>query len=129
MPSVIGSRPERQHPAEAKGAAMANGAAVATLLCLSEGHPYRALAEGRYRPAHATDDSRWALAKRAVLKADAPYATGDLYYLASQRNAFCGLAYWAARDGEAALVPDVLLTEQSTVCFRITCSILSWAVL
>jgi hypothetical protein len=86
------------------------------LLSLPEAHPYRALAEGRYRPAHATDDPRWAIASRAVmavLEADALHATGDLRYLASQRNALCALAYWAARDGEAALVPDALLDEET----------------
>jgi len=116
MPSVIGSRPKRRYPAEVRGAAVANGAAGATLLCLPEGHPYRALAEGRYRPSRATDDERWELAREAVLAilaADVPHAAGDLRYAASQRNALCALAYWAARDGEEALVPDVLLDEET----------------
>jgi hypothetical protein len=116
MPSVIGSRPERRYPAEVRGAAVANGAAGATLLCVPEGHPYRTLAEGRYRPSRATDDQRWELAREAVLAilaADAPHAAGDLRYAASQRNALCALAYWAARDGEEALVPDVLLDEET----------------
>jgi len=62
MPSVIGSRPKCQYPAEVRGAAVANGAMGATLLCLPEGHPCRAFAEGRYRPSRATDDERWEFA-------------------------------------------------------------------
>jgi len=86
------------------------------LLSLPEAHPYRALAEGRYRPSRATDDQRWELAREAVLAilaADVPHADEDPRYAASQRNALCALAYWAARDGEAALVPDVLLDEET----------------
>jgi hypothetical protein len=86
------------------------------LLSLPEAHPYRALAEGRYRPSRATDDERWELAREAVLAilaADVPHADEDPRYAASQRNALCALAYWAARDGEAALVPDALLDEET----------------
>jgi hypothetical protein len=81
---------------------------------MPEGHPYRALAEGAYRPAHAADDERWELARRGaerILAADAPLAEDDRGYVASERNALCALCYWAARDGEEALCPDALLDE------------------
>jgi hypothetical protein len=86
----------------------------AVLLAMPEGHPYRALAEGAYRPAHAADDERWELARRGaerILAADAPLAEDDRGYVASERNALCALCYWAARDGEEALCPDALLDE------------------
>lgn len=117
MSSITDSRPEDRHLAKGIDHAAGDEAvALEVLSSLPEDHPYRALAEGAYRPAHATDDARWALAQRAVvavLAVDTPHATGDLRYAASQRNALCALAYWAARDGEGVLVADALLDEET----------------
>ncbi len=121
MISIPDSRPNCPHRSNGDGhTATGETDAAKLLLCLDEGHPYRLLAEGSYRPACATDDGLWNLAREAVLgilAADAPHVEDDRHYAASQRNVLCMIAYWAARDGGEALDPDVLLDETTVQRF------------
>ena len=110
----------RPHSARGQESPDSPDATASLLSSLPEGHPYRALAEGAYRPSRATDDDRWEVAREAVLLilvADAPLAPDDWRYAASERNALCMLAYWAARDGAEALRPDALLDEETVQRF------------
>ncbi len=88
--------------------------AVAALMALPDGNPYRAVAERSYRPKLATDDAQWELALPLfveILAAD-PRRTSDSKRLLDGRR--CTLArhvYWLAGEHPDRLNPDFALDE------------------